>query len=461
MRRARALSLAFAATALLTLLPGPALAQAAAPPDAPRTEMSEELALAVGETKVLSAKDIRNYSTGATDIIDVKLTSDSTQFVVRGQKAGSTTLLLIKNDGSTSTYTVTVYPRSPDAVARELSQLLEGITGVRIRRIGARMFIEGSVPSEADLKRIGQIAALYPGQVESLAAIGTVGIERKILVRIDFYFAQYDKSSSYAVGINWPAAIGGDAVIQNQFAYDFVAKTSTTATATIVNQPLPSLDIASRNGWAKVFKQATIITSNGAEATFESGGEQNFSVNTGLTIGIQKIQFGAFVTINPVFDPQSRELDLKLDANVADLTAPVASTIPGRTTTKLSTNVHLKLGQSLVLSGIRTRSQTHDVSGIPLLSDIPVIGLFFGSHSDSVQDTDGAIFIVPSIIETVPKAASELIDNALKDYSGYHGDLSSVHPFDKRPPITVAPPAPAPPPVAPAQPAPAASHEAP
>src|SRR5262249_39637399 len=162
--------------------------------------------------------------------------------------------------------------------------------------------------------------------------------------------------------------------------------------------------------------QATVIASNGAEATFESGGEQNFSVNTGLTIGLQKIQFGAFVTVFPVFDPQSKELDLKLDASVADLTEPIASNLPGRNTSKLVTSVHMKLGQSLVLSGIRTRSQTHNTTGLPVLSEIPVIGLLFGSHSDQVQDTEGAIFIVPSIVESIPKSASEMIDSALKEY---------------------------------------------
>ena len=425
---------ALAVLVALFLASGPATAQAVPPPDAPRPDVGDEMSLAVGETKVISAKEVRNYSLGAPDVIDVKLTSDNNQFVIVGKKAGVTTLLLIRNDGGTTTFTVNVFPRSPQAVEREVTQLLEGITGVRIRRIGARFFIEGHVPSDADLKRIAQIAALYPGQVESLASLGTVGIERKILVRIDFYFAQYDKSSSYAVGIGMPASIGGDAVVQNTLAFDFVSKTTTTATATIVNQPLPRLDIASRNGWAKVFKQATVITSNGSEATFESGGEQNFSVNTGLTIGLQKIQFGAFVTVYPVFDPASRELDLKLDASVADLTAPIASSLPGRTTSKLATNVHMRLGQSLVLSGIRSRSQTHSISGIPILSDIPVIGVLFGSHSEQVQDTEGAIFIVPSIVESIPKSASEMIDTALKEYSGYHGDLSTVHPYDKRPP---------------------------
>src|SRR5688500_19335992 len=51
------------------------------------------------------------------------------------------------------------------------------------------------------------------------------------------------------------------------------------ATASIVDQVLPGLDIAATHGWAKVLKHSTVVTSNGSEAKFESGGEQNYFVS--------------------------------------------------------------------------------------------------------------------------------------------------------------------------------------
>jgi pilus assembly protein CpaC len=75
-----------------------------------------------------------------------------------------------------------------------------------------------------------------------------------------------------------------------------------------------------------------------------------------------------------------------------------------------------------------------------------VLGLLFGSHTESTDDTDGAIFIVPSIVESVPRSATEMIDAALEQYREYHGDLASVHVYDPRPAQTVPPPPPPPPP---------------
>jgi len=434
---------------LLALLatPGSAFAQRGKAEGAIVPESGHEINLAIGETRTISAKDVKNYSEGVTGIIDIKLTSDNAQFVLNGKKAGSTTLLLIKNDGTQITLTINVFTRPPQVVEKELNQLLSNIPGVSVRRLGARFVIDGTVASEADLARVQHVASLYPEQVESLvqtaggaavaAGITTTAVaagpEKRFLIRIDFYFVQYDKNSSYGVGIAWPAAIGGDA-LQSEITYDFLLGTTRSATASLTNQPLPRLDIASRHGWAKVLKQATVISNNDVEAHFSNGGEQNFPVNTGLTIGVQKIPFGTELTVTPHYEPGRRELSVKLVADVSDLTASVGGTVlPGRTTSRLTTQVSLKLGQSLVLSGVRTQSLSHNVSGLPGLSEIPILGILFGSHSQTNLQTEGAIFVVPSVIETIPSSGAELVDVALQKFRNFSGDVASVNAYDKRP----------------------------
>jgi pilus assembly protein CpaC len=307
--------------------------------------------------------------------------------------------------------------------------------GVRVRRVGSRFFIEGGVSSEGDAKRIEKIASLYPGQVESLVVVGQGGAaDRKVNIRVDFFFIQYDKSSGYAVGVDWPTRIGGPDVVQNQFSYDFLTGTTTTAEASVVNQPLPALDIASRRGWAKVLKQSTVITVNGTKASWESGGEQNFPISSGLSATIKEIAFGTKVEVLPRLDEATGELEVQVDADVADLTPPVEATIlPGRNISKLKTLVRLKLGQSLVLSGIRSISRRHDVRGLPVLSEIPVLGVLFGSHRDQAEDVEGALFIIPTAVESVPKPAIEIVNGALSQFEEYSGDIEAINAYNKRP----------------------------
>ncbi|MFZ5890460.1 MAG: hypothetical protein ACOY0T_05270 [Myxococcota bacterium] len=222
--------------------------------------------------------------------------------------------------------------------------------------------------------------------------------------------------------------------MQNTFAYDFVAGTTTTAQASIVNHPLPRLDIASRKGWAKVLRQASMLTANGMEANFESGGEQNFSVNTGLTIGLRRVSFGTIVTVLPRYNKKTEQIDLKLVSDISDLTSPISSNLPGRTFSRLTTNVSLKLGQGLVLSGLRAQTHTHGITGLPVLSSLPLLGIFFGSHNDNQLETENAMLIIPSVVETLPPSSLALIDSALNEFREYRGDLDKVDPMDRRPP---------------------------
>src|SRR6185295_4068396 len=137
--------------------PRSVLAQKGAAP-----ENGQEINLAVGETRTISARDVKNYSEGVAGIVDIKLTSDANQFVLVGRKPGSTTLLLIKNDNSQTTLSLNVFARPPAVVEKELASLLSGLN-VHPRRIGSQIVLDGAVASESDLHRVEHIAGLYEG----------------------------------------------------------------------------------------------------------------------------------------------------------------------------------------------------------------------------------------------------------------------------------------------------------
>ena len=47
---------------------------------------------------------------------------------------------------------------------------------------------------------------------------------------------------------------------------------------------------------------------------------------------------------------------------------------------------------------------------------------------------EGALFIVPSIIDSVPKSSLELIKTAMDQYREFSGDIETVDTFPKAPP---------------------------
>jgi pilus assembly protein CpaC len=398
-----------------------------------------ELAMTVGEARNLPLPPETSW--GIADKEVVTATEVSNALILNAKKEGSTFLLFKRNNGTEQRYEISVTSMQIGRVVDEVTKLLDGTPGVRVRRVGARLFIEGGVTTEADAKRIAQIANVYAGQVVNLCVVGQPAAERKLLIRIDFFFVQYEKTSSYAVGIGWPAAIGGAGAggpasvgaVTSTFDFDLLAKTTTAAKASIVGQPLPRLDIASRNGWARVLKQSTVITGNGSEAKFSSGGEQNFPQNQGLSVGLVKVKFGTDISVLPRYDATTKDVEVHVGADIADLT-PTEGTVPGRALTTLDTTVTMKLGQALVLSGIKTLSTRNNIDGLPGLSEIPVVGLLFGSHQRADVETEGAVFVVPSIVDQVPKSSLEVIRNAMSTYRQFAGDMRNLETFPNLPP---------------------------
>jgi len=349
-------------------------AQSSAPTPPPPAEgdvSHESLRLLVGEQKVLDSEGVRSFSEGVKGIVDVRLTKDNDKFVIVGLKEGRTTVLFIMLDGSEVHYDVVV--DDPNGTIKKPA---------------------------ADI------------------------VETRDNIRLDFYFVQLSENYNHNIGIGWPGSIGGTARLN--VGLDLQSGSLTNATAVVSEQVLPRLDVAQADGWAKVLRKAAVITANGTQATFSGGGELNVIVTGGFGGTIKQIRFGSEIGVKPRYDKQSGRIELQITADVSDLTADNGTGVPGRTVSTLQTVVNLELGQSLALAGLTSASETHSTSGLPGLSQIPVIGLLFGSNGAQTSQTENVVFIVPSVIDTVSMQQRTLIDEALSAYENYEGELEDA-----------------------------------
>ena len=159
---------------------------------------------------------------------------------------------------------------------------------------------------------------------------------------------------------------------------------------------------------------------------FSGGGEVNIPVQTALASGLEKISFGSVIEIAPRYDAETGRIDLRLHADISDLESDRGTGVPGRVTSALDTVVNLELGQSLILAGLTARSERTSKSGLPLLSQIPLLGVFFGSHAAAQEETENIVVIVPSVVDAVSMQDRERVREALAHYAGYTGDLEEV-----------------------------------
>jgi type II secretory pathway component GspD/PulD (secretin) len=334
-----------------------------------RVAAAEDLehTLVVGEQTFLSARGVKNFSVGASKKqIDVRLTEDGKEFIIAAMSTGTATLLLIYEDGR--------------------------------KRQHVFYVVQSRERDDAVFEREN--------------------------IRLDFYFVELSETYGHQVGIGWPTSFGGAGIFRTSASVDLQDRSVTSASMVVSNQPLPRLDILQSSGWAKIARQAALVTANGKPATFSSGGEVNLSVQGALTAEIRTIDFGSTIKVRPRYDDKTRRIELSVSADVSDLTDDRGSGIPGRTVSKLNTIVNLELGQSIMLAGLNSHSENYAASGLPLLSQIPVLGALFGSRTARDERRKVVLFIVPSVVDVVSAKARDRIGEALKIYSSYDGDLA-------------------------------------
>ncbi|HEY5960500.1 MAG TPA: hypothetical protein VIV60_28300 [Polyangiaceae bacterium] len=336
---------------------------------------TETLELEIGEQKVIPSDNVQSYSEGVKGIVDVRLTKDASQFVMVGLREGSSTLLFLMNDGSERYYKITV--TDPTKAQKQLEKKPQAL------------------------------------------------VEARDNIRLDFYFVQLSKNSGYQIGLGWPASVGPT------MSASLNAQTGTLDSATVVisNQALPRLDFGQSSGWAKIMRQAAVVTANGEKASLAGGGEVNVAIKSAMTTGIQKITFGSQVDVEPRYDSDTGRIEMRLHADVAELEDDHGTGVPGRTTTALDTVVNLEIGQSLILGGLNSKSERASKSGIPLLSQIPILGVLFGSHGHTQSESENVVVIVPSVVDAVSMQDRDRVNKALSRYDDYSGNLEDGERF--------------------------------
>jgi pilus assembly protein CpaC len=332
-----------------------------------------DLQLQVGEQTSLSAEGVKSYSEGVPGIVEVRLPRDGGQFVLLALRPGKTTLLLFMLDGREQQVRIEVSSNTPDPAA--------------------------------------------------------IVVEAADNIRLDLYFAQVNTNYGHQLGVAFRDSIGGDVTLNATL--DLKTGGLGEASLGIAEQVLPRLDMAQRSGWARVQRHAAVIAQNGKQAQFQSGGELNVRIQGALTAEVRAISYGSRVSVEPRFDKDSGRIELRVGAELAELSDDGGTGIPGRQIARVDTVVNLDLGKSLVLAGLDGKLETHGRSGLPGLSAIPILGGLFGTHSRSEEQTKNMVFIVPTVVQAVAPRERNLVEEMLRAYEQFHGDEKDFARLDR------------------------------
>lgn len=151
------------------------------------------------------------------------------------------------------------------------------------------------------------------------------------------------------------------------------------------------------DGKGKVISSPRVVTTDQIKATIEQGVNLPYleaSSSGATSVSYQKAVLKLEVT--PQITPEGGVI---MDVDITNDSVGRA-TIAGFAidTKRIQTNVLVENGGTVVIGGIYTMSEANDVSKVPLLGDIPIIGNLFKSRKNVAEKREMLVFITPRIM---------------------------------------------------------------
>ena len=341
------------------------------------------------------------------DIADVQVPTP-TSFLVYGKKPGTTTVFAISESGATISYTVHV-----SRPASEISGAVHtAVPSAKVRVTGtpAGVTISGSVDSPRDAERLKAAARQFLGDKETINFDVAVNMATQVTLRVQV--AEVSRSVDKALGVNWSALgnIGTIARLSPFPALTLNANGNTTTATAIAGNPLnlggtfgALITALDQQGLATILAEPSLTAISGETANFLAGGEFPIPVPQGnQTTTIEYKKFGISVDFTPTVLDGNR-ISIKVRPEVSQLSTVGALKldsveVPSLTVRRAETTVELGSGESFAIAGLFQNNGQNDVSGLPFLANIPILGALFRSSDFKRNESELVIIVTPIIV---------------------------------------------------------------
>jgi len=406
---------------------------------------TESILIFIGEIKILEVGDIDRVAVGNGALLSTSML-DNGQLLILAEAAGETTVHIWYSDGAESDLKVSIVKKNPSRVMQELQELVSHVGDVEVKQIGERIYLTGTI-YDTDVSKLNLIKEAYKGvidltQVQTPPPLPILLPEDK-MVFINVKFTELRGGLDENLGVAWDQIIAGPIGAINydaddnrafraedpDFAPAFVAALPTQIAgplgflglATQINSAI-NLLVASRN--AIILAEPTLSTRSGGKAEFLAGGEVPVISSGSLgSTDVEYKEFGILLEIEPIVGHDNTIFaKITTESSAIDPDRPGGgNTPPGFITRRTSTDVRMKDGETLVMSGLVDRKLSENVTKLPFLGDLPFIGAFLRNTVVDNDDNDLIIFVTPTVVEpnTISQHNQNLIDKRQQMIDSY------------------------------------------
>jgi type III secretion protein C len=154
------------------------------------------------------------------------------------------------------------------------------------------------------------------------------------------------------------------------------------------------------SGEAKVQASPKILTMANIEALIENRNEFQVKVAGNLEANLFTISAGTLLRVTPMLTTIDREKAIAMTIQVEDgsISERKVEGIPIVTRNAINTQAAVRVGESLLIAGYSRELTNDETSGVPVLSNLPIIGSLFKDTKKRVQKVERYVLITPRTV---------------------------------------------------------------
>ncbi len=411
------------AQAPATAAPAPSQAPAAGSQQAQQTtEESVPLRVMVGKSLLINTTDrLKRVSVTDPNVADAVVVTPH-QIMVHGRAPGEVSLVIWDEQERSRSFDLRV-DVDVTAAAEEIHRIFPD-EQINVSASRSAIVLSGHVSTQDVAERAGKVAEAYSKSVVNVLAFGPVGAQE---ISLEVKFAEVDRTAITQWGFNLFSTGAANTIgqtstqqfgstgpfnLQDNVPIPVQPGTSFASALTfgdLLNMFVFRPDIhlgavikaLQQHNVLQILAEPNLIAINGKEASFLAGGEFPVPVVQGAA-GLNSVtilfkEFGVRLAFTPAIMPNGNiHLAVKPEVSTLDFANGIllqGFRVPALQTRRASTEVELKDGQSFVIAGLLDNRLTKDMSKLPGIGDIPILGYFFKSKDFNRSNTELMVLV--------------------------------------------------------------------
>ncbi len=371
------------------------------------------------------------------DVADYQIESPGILYV-HGRSVGETTLFAVDENDDVILNVNLEVNHNLSRLRRALAETIPG-NDIRLRSVDGAVVLSGAVYSADASEDARRLAATFVP--EETDVINNLSVASPTQVNLRVRVIESSRNDLRRLGINWDmvadvgnfvlglstglptttppaipflstdrfAASGSSLVTRPGDANSFVGNFNDTSNFDIS----ALIDALETEGLVRTLAEPNLTAISGETASFLAGGEFPIIVpQDDGAFSVEFKEFGVSLTFTPTIIGSDR-ISLKVLPEVSQLSDSGAVnfqgfSVPALTTRRANTTVELASGQSFAIAGLLQTTVNDNVSKVPWLGDVPVLGQLFRSEEFQRNETELVIVVTPMLVQPVGRGSANV-----------------------------------------------------